>query len=968
MCKSASAIFPKMNTTRSPSAPAGPAGPASSHHTSTSASAAAGGLRAALTALAATTASSGNAAALPEAVAAALSRVLTAVPAPVLAAPGAESGQLRRMLVAAVGEEWLRSAVASSWAAPSTSRPALALLTLAASDDALAPAACGCLGSLTAALGALAAGPAARLSEAGDAYVRAAGTCVAAMGRTPASRGGAAPTSPSPSPSPFSSPPFLVGADDFSALLTALATHARLHSLPRPATSAAALSCLAAALQRHEAWRHGNGGRTGAREAAVRARDAAAARTLAAAGGDVAGLCVGGDDEAADSSANLSATATTTLCAWLAAASPAPGTFHPLPPWSLALRSGLVRILATPDDWTTGAGDDEEDGDGDGEDAAMSQAGARRRAAKSAREAARCRALTLMTALLRTYGAAWLTTADPVAPAGTAGAGAPPPTTAKATLLLPRLIGGELKLCVDELEELLVLEVPSRGGAGPGQGNGAPAAPAAAAAAPSGPRPPPSRAVRAARLKRRQPALVRMLGCAVDAYMALVVAVATLWPEDGAPAPLPASPSPSITTPHHTPPVAPLIALHDSLSQSCIVLLTFLADAWHSDLRLAMRSAAAASRVVSSPTTSAAGPSVIEMDADEAASLLPRLAALEPALAMATAGACAYLFQDAGAFPEEFADALPLMLRTVWWRQTSAAAAPMRPLAAHALLPVISSRMDQERVRAALGADLQGLGAPLCEGTGIVSAVDAGAAAVREHARSLSVSVMASDAAEADGRPFPRASLAMCLRAAAVDRATLTAGALVDLLGAAQVTRAVRTVGGVDGVQLGARLLATHRDLLGAALRLRSRRTVELAGGVVGPSAASARALLALGRHYMAASALALRAAEGIRDALRAGEVLRPGATLGDEAAEAAAAAGGPTASTVAASMKELLALQVGSALERIREAAFELFQGLMPGGGEGGEGIGERGEGRASSSAEVEHRLFDAVLDVIGA
>jgi hypothetical protein len=51
----------------------------------------------------------------------------------------------------------------------------------------------------------------------------------------------------------------------------------------------------------------------------------------------------------------------------------------------------------------------------------------------------------------------------------------------------------------------------------------------------------------------------------------------------------------------------------------------------------------------------------------------------------------------------------------------------MRPLAAHALLPVISSRMDQERVRAALGADLQGLGAPLCEGTGIVSAVDAGA-------------------------------------------------------------------------------------------------------------------------------------------------------------------------------------------------------------------------------------------------
>jgi hypothetical protein len=120
---------------------------------------------------------------------------------------------------------------------------------------------------------------------------------------------------------------------------------------------------------------------------------------------------------------------------------------------------------------------------------------------------------------------------------------------------------------------------------------------------------------------------------------------------------------------------------------------------------------------------------------------------------------------------------------------------------------------------------MKGLGAPLCEGTGIISAVDAGATAVREHAHSLSVSVMALDAAEAAGQPFPRASLDMCMRAAAVDRATSTAVALVDLLGAAQMTRAMCTVGGVDGVQLGARLLATHRDNLGAALRLRGRRT-----------------------------------------------------------------------------------------------------------------------------------------------
>jgi len=285
--------------------------------------------------------------------------------------------------------------------------------------------------------------------------------------------------------------------------------------------------------------------------------------------------------------------------------------------------------------------------------------------------------------------------------------------------------------------------------------------------------------------------------------------------------------------------------------------------------------------------------------------------------------------------------------------------APPPPAPLHAVLQLVGARLDSRAVAAAAfgpaGSGAAGAGAPAAAPAASDPASAAAAAApppplvpaaldlVLRHCRAASLALMRADSAAARGAAPTRALLAPALLPAELRRARETCRALLDLCatpaGAAQLA-ALR--GG------GEALAAAHRTCLVAARRLCGRRARALCAALMPLPARDAEALLAsCARHLLACSAAALRPLLPPRPPARAAQ----GAGARPPAQPAPPAPPAPRG------------FDPEAAAEELRDAAFEMFQGVHLGGGAEGGG----GEGGDEGEGEGERLLLDLVLDAVG-
>ena len=259
--------------------------------------------------------------------------------------------------------------------------------------------------------------------------------------------------------------------------------------------------------------------------------------------------------------------------------------------------------------------------------------------------------LRLVSACIKVFGESWLLSTLPQRE-GTA------PSTAAGgefALIVSRLIGASIKQTLDEFEMCLILARGTGGFLVPGNNDNVNMTsstkdkknPLRGVA-------PLTRDERTRRILPKYDSFVKLLGASVNAYTSLVLCTAKMSSERSL---------------SNTKTMA-LMRLYESIREVCSLLLSFLSDAWGSDLRpllalpaiipsgIATAAAASTQQHQSSRTYS-----TDEADTLEELSLPWRVLAVQPLLALCVSGACTYLLEGgAEAFHSELVEALPCMM------------------------------------------------------------------------------------------------------------------------------------------------------------------------------------------------------------------------------------------------------------------------------------------------------------------
>lgn len=986
--------------------------------------------------------------------------IIGAVPPSVLFAASPESSALRTMILQSVGSHWVRRVLsATSPLDCSLVRSAFLLLTIAVNDDALIAEAETIICELSARLTVLAVSSAA-CAEA------AAVACGALLDKRRD-----------------------LGRAVLASLLQFYARAAdTLQTSVEPRYHQRAtycLQCLVNCLRSCNSWI--SCPTSSSLATALRYRDVGVLEALAAAGGGLASMYIRRQGNDVSSVA-------VALYEWVtAAAAASTGRQVPLPVWAISLRSQLMADVSRSTDWAEPSG---------GTTATPAEPGV------AAAEELRYHALRLVTAFVKLCGIQWLVTADDVSSSRRETAKQEPPqskpqpqpatqasfsSSGRYAKLLARVIGTEIKLLVDEVEELVVL--PESSGAveaglvGSARGGVAAATPAAAAssaassveaapaAAPTAPRDgdddlmmsvgdalkyvegppgtgaatkssgggvstdaaaapadgaaaapatpsagdglPPAdnpfrrevlrpvhamtRRQRFARLEQRYQALIQSLCAAVDAYIALVSAVSSLWSSAGDGTGTAQVALPSLDS-------DVLLSLHETLGQTCLVLLMFLADAWHSDLQTSLMAGAAVN--ATSASSNAAGNGTAT-SAHDTVTVPVRAAAVLPLAALATAGCASYLYEDGNAFQDESIDAIYMMISSVGSGAPSSIGVPsvtgLAQLAAAALDAVdtaaatsgsasptsTSSAVAAEasliafasqtalQVQASLSkvptSPLLSVSPAACGGAGlhplpsalrmigsrldrselILAVCTAGVVPMalsylRGQARSVALSLMSADAASARGGVVARASLMGVINVRSLGQVIDVAATAIDLSTTTAGDKAIAALGY-------ATLASCYKDMLVTAQRLSSKRMRDLCSSLaLVPDGDDGSAVLtAAAQHLLALAAVCARP-------------ILEGAALP-----------APVPTGTSSSTAKAPSFSKSEALEALRHAAFEFYQGVSLGGSGSDFGSmaidigGPTGTGKATSSEVTDdhneagntaRRLLDIILDVIGA
>lgn len=259
--------------------------------------------------------------------------------------------------------------------------------------------------------------------------------------------------------------------------------------------------------------------------------------------------------------------------------------------------------------------------------------------------------LRLVSACIKVFGESWLLSTLPQRE-GTA------PSTAAGgefALIVSRLIGASIKQTLDEFEMCLILARGTGGFLVPGNNDNVNMTsstkdeknPLRGVA-------PLTRDERTRRILPKYDSFVKLLGASVNAYTSLVLCTAKMSSERSL---------------SNTKTMA-LMRLYESIREVCGLLLSFLSDAWGSDLRPLL---ALPAIIPSGIATAAAAStqqhqfsrsySTDEADTLEELSLPWRVLAVQPLLALCVSGACTYLLEGgAEAFHSELVEALPCMM------------------------------------------------------------------------------------------------------------------------------------------------------------------------------------------------------------------------------------------------------------------------------------------------------------------
>jgi hypothetical protein len=255
--------------------------------------------------------------------------------------------------------------------------------------------------------------------------------------------------------------------------------------------------------------------------------------------------------------------------------------------------------------------------------------------------------LRLLSLCSKAFGPTWLFSTLPQREDGEQSA-----TSGDFTNIVSRLVGAVLKQTLDEFEICLILArgtggflVPDKSKVGNKDGN-------------NGKQPlrgvaPLTREERTRRILPNYASLVDLLGASVNAYISLVQCLSKMS-------------SKRILSKTEA---SSLMRLFESVREICSLLLSFLSDAWGSDLRplLALPAIISSSFATTLGAQQLSQPlrvsSTDEADTLEEASLPWRLVAVQPVLTLCVSGVCIYLLEGGvEAFHSELLEALPCMM------------------------------------------------------------------------------------------------------------------------------------------------------------------------------------------------------------------------------------------------------------------------------------------------------------------
>lgn len=261
--------------------------------------------------------------------------------------------------------------------------------------------------------------------------------------------------------------------------------------------------------------------------------------------------------------------------------------------------------------------------------------------------------LRIISACIKVFGEKWLLSTlpqrDGIASSATAG---------EFALTVSRLIGANIKHALDEFEMCLILArgaggylVPSQNANNKDDINMNPSNKdknnTLRGVAPL------SREERTHRILPHYATYVNFLGAGINAYTSLVMCTAKMSSER------------SQTTSQ----TMALMRLYESIREVCSLLLSFISDAWGSDLRVLLNLPAIIPKGIADAVATKQQPqssraySTDKADTLEEVSLSWRVLAVQPLLALCISGACTYLLEGgAEAFYSELVEALPCMM------------------------------------------------------------------------------------------------------------------------------------------------------------------------------------------------------------------------------------------------------------------------------------------------------------------